>query len=411
MLSNAALQRVRVKPRAYKIWDGQGLHLYVAPSGLRAWRVRIRADRREAVISLGNWPAVPLDDAREAARLARGMIVQGVTPKAVSAKMAERLAQSAITFGQLARDWHEARRDRWTAAHAADVLASLERHVFPAIGDDVATAITTPQLLRLLDRIARTGAAETARRIAQRLSAIYRFARTRSIVDGDPAAGLVRELATGAPVQRQPALEDLGDARALLDAADRARVAPAIRLASRFLALTAVRLAAVRGARWDEIEGVDWSTDAPAQAALWRIPAARMKMAVAKKADAANDHLVPLSAAAVAVLRQAQAIGGADLIFHRGGRPIGEGAIGALYARCGFAGRHVPHGWRATFSTALNERYPDDRFAIDRALAHVQASAVEAAYNRAQHLDRRRWLFDRWAELLEGDVSTGDRSK
>ncbi|KQO51423.1 hypothetical protein ASF14_07955 [Sphingomonas sp. Leaf257] len=409
MLSNAALQRVRVKPRAYKMWDAQGLHLYVAPTGLRAWRVRIRADRREAVISLGDWPNVSLDDAREAAGIARGMYIHGVEPKAISAKMAERLAQSAITVEQLARDWHADRRDRWTAVHAADVLASLERHVFPVIGEDLATAITTPQLLRLLGRIARTGAAETARRIAQRLSAIYRFARTRSIVDGDPAAGLVRELATGAPVKRQPALEDLGEARALLDAADRARVAPAIRLASRLLALTAVRLAAVRGARWDEIEGVDWSTDAPAPAALWRIPAVRMKMAVAKKADAANAHLVPLSAAAVAVLRQARAIGGADLIFHRGGRPIGEGAIGALYARCGVGGRHVPHGWRATFSTALNDRFPDERFAIDRALAHVQASAVEAAYNRAQHLDRRRWLFDRWAEILLDTPAPGDR--
>ncbi|MBB4611532.1 tyrosine-type recombinase/integrase [Sphingomonas yabuuchiae] len=408
MLSNAALKSARPKPHAYKMWDAQGLHLYVAPTGLRAWRVRIRADRREAVISLGSWPDVSLDDARESARLARGMIVQGSTPKIVAAKLAERLAQSAITFQQLARDWHAARRDRWTAVHAADVLASLERHVFPAIGEDLATAITTPQLLRLLGRIASTGAAETARRIAQRLSAIFRFARTRSIVDGDPAAGLVREVATGAPVQRQPALEDLGEARALLDAADRARVAPAIRLASRFLALTAVRLAALRGARWDEIEGVDWSTSAPAPAALWRIPAVRMKLAVAKKADAANDHLVPLSAAAVAVLRQARAIGGADLIFHRGGRPIGKGAIGALYDRCGFAGRHVPHGWRATFSSALNEQYPADEIIIERALAHAQKDKVKAAYDRARHLPRLRFLFDRWAEILLDTPGPGD---
>ncbi len=409
MLSNAALKSARPKARAYKLWDTQGLHLFVAPTGLRAWRIRIRADRRETVISLGSWPDVSLDDARESARAARGMYVRGVEPKVVAAKMSERLAQSTITLEQLARDWHTHRRDRWTAVHATDVMASLERHVFPAIGEDLATAITTPQLLRLLGQIARTGAAETARRIAQRLSAIFRFARARSIVDADPAAGLVREVATGAPAQRQPALEDLGEARALLDAADRARVAPAIRLASRFLALTAVRLAAVRGARWDEVEGVDWSADSPAPAALWRIPAARMKMAVAKKADAANDHLVPLSAAAVAVLRQARAIGGEDLIFHRGGRAIGAGAIGALYDRCGFAGRHVPHGWRATFSTALNERFPDDRFAIDRALAHVQGSAVEAAYNRSQHLDRRRWLFDRWAEILLDTPAPGDR--
>jgi len=407
MLSNAALQRVRVKPRAYKIWDTSGLHLFVAPSGLRAWRVRIRADRREAVISLGQWPNTTLDQAREAASLARALVNRGTPPKAVAAKLAQDRERSSITIEQLAREWHADRRDRWVTVHAADVLASLERHVFPAIGDELAAAITARQLLRLLDGI---GAAQTARRIAQRLSAMFRFALARSIVEANPAAGLVGELATGGPVQRQPALVDLGEARALLDAADRARVAPAIRLASRFLALTAVRLAAVRGARWDEVEGVDWSTDAAAPAALWRVPAARMKMAAAKKLDAENDHLVPLSAAAVSVLREMRAIGGgADLIFHRAGRPIGEGAIGALYNRCGYEGRHVPHGWRATFATALNESYPEDRLAIDRALAHVQAGKVEAAYNRSQHMTRRRWLFDRWAEMIAGDASTGDR--
>ena len=408
MLSNAALQRVRVKPRAYKIWDAQGLHLFVAPSGLRAWRVRIRADRREAVISLGQWPDTTLDEARAAAGQARAMFVHGMLRHEIAAKLANDREQAAITIEQLARDWHASRRDRWVPVHAADVLASLERHVFPAIGDELASVVTTRQLLRLLDQI---GAVQTARRIAQRLSQIFRFALARSLVDANPAAGLVGELATGGVVQRQPALVDLDEARALLDAADRARVAPAIRLASRFLALTAVRLAAVRGARWDEVEGVDWTSDAPAPAALWRVPAARMKMAAAKKLDADNDHLVPLPAAAVSVLRQMRAIGGtADLIFQRGGRPIGAGAIGTLYNRCGFEGRHVPHGWRATFATALNEAHPEDRVAIDRALGHVHGGKVELAYNRSRHIARRRWLFDRWAEMLAGDMSASERA-
>lgn len=94
----------------------------------------------------------------------------------------------------------------------------------------------------------------------------------------------------------------------------------------------------------------------------------------AKKRDARNDHLVPLSRQAVELLHAARELGhGAGLIFP--GRdyaaPIGEAAIGALYDRAGFAGRHVPHGWRATFSTILNERFPEERAAIDRALAHA----------------------------------------
>ncbi|MEJ8630575.1 integrase arm-type DNA-binding domain-containing protein [Sphingomonas sp. I4] len=231
MLTNAALKSARPKSRAYKMWDTQGLYLFVAPSGLRAWRVRIRADRQEAVISLGQWPNTTLDEARAAAGQARAIFVHGMQPREIAAQLRNDREQAAITIKRLARDWHASRRDRWVPVHATDVLASLERHVFPVIGDELASAVTTRQLLRLLDRIS---AVQTARRIAQRLSQIFRFALARSLVDANPAAGLVGELATGGAVQRQPALVDLDEARALLDAADRARVASAIRLASRF---------------------------------------------------------------------------------------------------------------------------------------------------------------------------------
>ena len=128
-----------------------------------------------------------------------------------------------------------------------------------------------------------------------------------------------------------------------------------------------------------------------------------MKLAAAKKLDPKNDHLVPLSLQAVLVLRAARDLGhGAGLIFPGGdyAAPIGEAAIGDLYKRAGFAGRHVPHGWRATYSTIMNERRPDDRAAIDRALAHAAKDKVEASYNRALHLARRRELFQDWADIL-----------
>jgi integrase len=400
---------VRPKSRAFKIWDAQGLHLFVAPSGLRAWRVRIRADRREAVISLGQWPDVALGQARDAAAQARAMMVRGLSPKDVATKLADQRAGSTITFEQVAREWHADRLERWTADHASDVLASLERHIFPTIGDELASAVTTQELLRVLGQIGRIGALATARRIAQRIGAIYRYAVFRNMVESNPAAGLVSELKAARPVQPQLALEDLDEARALLEATDRARVAPAIRLASRFLALTAVRLAAVRGAQWAEIEGVDWSTDAPAPDALWRVPAERMKLALAKKGDDANDHLVPLSPAALSVLRQARGLGDTGLIFHKKGRAIGKNAIGELYDRCGFAGRHVPHGWRATFSTILNEQFPGDGMMIERALAHTEKNVVKAAYDRAKHLPRLRFLFDQWGDMIAPDASAGDR--
>ncbi|MBH0619361.1 hypothetical protein I3A86_25025, partial [Salmonella enterica] len=161
---------------------------------------------------------------------------------------------------------------------------------------------------------------------------------------------------------------------------------------------------ALRAMQWGEVEQLDGG------APLWRVPAAHMKLGVAEKTDAANAHLIPLSTAAAAVLRAVRAIAGgapaADaLVFpgRRGGSaPIGAGAIGELYARTPYAGRHVPHGWRASFSTVMNERRRADRAAVDMTLGHKpkDMTKVEAAYNRADHLELRREILEEWGALI-----------
>jgi len=238
--------------------------------------------------------------------------------------------------------------------------------------------------------------------VRQRISAVFAYAMAEDLVDQDPAAIVSRALTPPAPAQHHPALLEIEDARALLAAAELVDVAPIVKLASRFLALTAVRFAAVRGARWEEIEDLDGA------APLWRVPAARMKLAAAKKLDAKNDHAVPLSRQAVALLREVRAIMHQDdanmhgLIFDCGaGRMIGEKSIGTLYDRAGFEGRHVPHGWRATFSTLMNEKAQGaDGDVVERALAHTPKDKVKAAYDRSAQLQRLRDLFQEWADLL-----------
>jgi integrase len=84
---------------------------------------------------------------------------------------------------------------------------------------------------------------------------------------------------------------------------------------------------------------------------------------------------------------------------------MSENAIGYLYNRVGFHGRHVPHGWRAAFSTIMNEKAEragrsSDRAVIDLMLAHVPTNKVEGAYNRAPYMDRRREIAQEWADLL-----------
>ena len=387
-LSNAAVKAARPRSRAYKMFDERGLFLFVTPGGLRSWRLRYRFHGREKLLCLGQWPDAQLLDARDRAEEARALISQGVDPSGTA-----RSVRQVQTFEAVARQWHSLQVEHWTARHAGDVLDSLARDVFPGIGSLPIGAINAPAVLQVLRDVELRGSIETARRIRQRISAVFAFAIAEGLVDIDPAAIVGKALRPAPPARRQPALVDIADARDLLAACDRAGGPPIVRLASRFLALTAIRMGALIGATWDEFEQLDG--DAP----LWRIPAARMKLKKARKADATNDHLVPLSAEAVAVLRAVRDIGydTHSLVF-----PIRAAAIGALYKRAGFTGRHVPHGWRATFSTILNEQFPDERAAIDLALAHTLKgeSESESAYNRAQLLDQRRSLFHRWGAML-----------
>ncbi|NJC33841.1 integrase [Sphingomonas jejuensis] len=400
MLTEASIRGARRRASAYKLTDGQGLHVHVAATtGTRSFRLRFRWAGKEQLLTLGTWPELSLVDAREQADTARAELAAGRDPRARAYR-----ARSAETFEAVARRWMAQQRRRWTEVHAVDVESSLVRDVFPAIGASPIAAIDAPVVLQLLRDVERRGSIETARRLRQRISAVFALAMAEDLVAGDPAAIVRKALLPPAGKRHQPALLELDDVRALLAAAELVDAGAAVKLASRFLALTAVRLAAVRGARWEEIEDLDGPEP------IWRVPAARMKLAVAKKGDARHDHVVPLSAAAVAVLRAARAnLHCADANMHGlifvgrcGAAPIGEAAIGALYARTRFAGRHVPHGWRASFSTILNEALPGERDAIDRALAHSPKDKVEAAYNRAQQLDRRRRLFDAWGEMLSG---------
>jgi integrase len=402
MLTNVAVKAARPKARAYKLADGAGLHLYVAPTGLKSFRWRFRYAGKEQLLTLGSYPEVDLNAARARADAARAQLARGEDPRARSSRVE--------TFEAAARAWHAVQAESWTAIHAADVLVSLERDVFPAIGAEPLDAIAPADVLELLRVVEKRGARETARRLRQRISAVFELAIGEGWCSADPAEKVGRGLKKPAAVRHHAALMTIADARQLLAEVARLDASRGAKLASTFLALTAMRWAAVRGAQWYEIEDLDGA------APIWRVPAARMKLAAAKKGDASHDHLVPLSAAAVAVLRQARTLQRFDanaeggIIFRGTGQnsPLGEAAIGALYARTSFAGRHVPHGWRATFSTIMNETMPLERGAIDQALGHTlksedgSAAKVEGAYNRSQQLDRRRRIFDAWGAALAG---------
>lgn len=406
------MQARKAKPREkeYKLTDGLGLRLHVRPSGSKLWRLKYRFGGKEKQLAIGAYPDVSLSEAREARDKARKILRDGRDPSMEKRREERaRQASSCATFEATAREWHTLNEGRWTKIHAADVLTSLERDVFPRIGHLPLADIDSPTVLEALRPVERRGAIETAHRLRQRISAVFVLAKSQGLVTHDPASDVGAAMKRKPRAKKQPAVVELEGLREILRVTERSGAYPVTLLASRFLALTAVRPGTLRRAAWGEFENVDFLDPSISPSALWRIPAEKMKLEKERKGEEAFDHLVPLSPAAVDVLRTVrQLTGNCPYVFpgqRHAHRPLSENAIGYLYNRCGWHGRHVPHGWRAAFSTVMNERHPAERFVIDAMLAHVPKDKVEAAYNRAEHMEKRRELANEWAQLLMQGVS------
>ena len=384
LLTDVKLRAAKPRDRGYRLPDGGGLHLFVTPSGVRSWRWRYEQEGRERTLVLGRYPLLSLAEARRARDRARERLAAGRDPAGPDA------TPLVPAFEAVARSWHHVNAAKWKPHHAADVLASLEKEVFPAFGALPVNQVTPAVVLDALRVMEGRGAVETARRVKQRCSAVFAFAMHEDWAAGDPTA-LLRGALAPLPVKgRRPAVADLDQARALLAASDMAAGQPATKLALRFLALTAARPGEVGGLRWSELH------EPEGPAALWMIPRARMKMG--------RDHAVPLSRQAVACLAAIRPLTGRGPLAFPNLRdalaPMSENAMARFLIRLGYRGRHVPHGWRATFSTIMNERFPADRAVIDLMLAHQPKDRVEASYNRAERMARRRELAQIWADLL-----------
>jgi integrase len=401
MLTDTQIKKAKPAEKAFKLTDGGGLHVFVSPSGGKLWRLRYEFGGKEKLLSIGPYPDVPLAKAREARQAAKDALREGRDPSIL--KKQHRLvtaAAASTTFESVAREWHGMQTEFWTKVHSYDVLHSFERDVFPTLGLLPIGEITAPDVLNVLRAIEQRPAKETARRIRQRMSAVFVFAIASGRATTDPAAivqGAMAPLKKG----RQPAVTDLVKAREMLRAAEASPASPVTKLALRLLALTAVRPGTLVTTPWQEINEVDEETP------VWWIPAERMKLRLLLKEDEARAHLVPLSRQAVEALTVLRRLTGrAPLLFpntRHAHKPMSTNALNYLLNRSGYHHKHVPHGWRATFSTVMNERFKADRQIIDLMLAHTPKDKVEGAYNRAAHLERRAELAQEWADLIMKD--------
>lgn len=418
MLTDKAVRAAKAQEKSYKMADSQGLFLFVSTSGRKSWRFKYRKDGKEQLMTLGSYPDVTIRDARDKQNTALKILREGRDPR--HAKTRAKLVgpiDSARTLDGVARRWHSINQSKWKPVHSNDVIRSLERDIFPHLGAMPMDEIDKPTLLAVLRRIEDRNAIETARRVKQRIAKIYRFANSEGANLSNPADDISEALSPVPPANRHHALTDVTEIRKMLLKIDCARASPVTRLASRFLALTAQRPGMIRNMKWNEINGIDWACDdANAEDAIWIVPSDKIKQELQLRTDPGFEHPVPLSRQAVEALRAVRRITGDGPYVFPGARsgyvPMSENAIGYLYNREEYRGIHVPHGWRSSFSTIMNEQVEresgqdirgyGDRLVIDLMLAHTPKgmSSVEFRYNRAAYMPRRRELTQVWADKI-----------
>lgn len=386
-LKDTAIRTAKPTDKAWKLTDEKGLYLLVQPSGVKLWRMNYRFEGKQKTLSFGTYPDTGLKLARDKRDDARKQLAEGIDPGAArKQEKQQRRAAQGNTFEIVAREWMKKKGAKWSVSYRSKTTAALERHAFPSIGGKPITDITAPEILATLRAIEGRGTVDMAHRIQQHCGAVFRFAISEGRAISDPTPSLKGALTT-VKQEHYAALTDPKDFAQLLRDIDGYRGEAVTRAAMQFMALVFQRTQEVRFAEWSQFD---------MEAALWRIPAGVMKMR--------EEHLVPLSKQAIAVLEGLRPLtGNGRLVFPsttNRDRPISENTVTYALARMGYKGRMTGHGFRSVASTMLNEQgYRHD--VIERQLAHCERNQVRAAYNKAQYLPERTTMMQAWADYLD----------
>jgi len=398
MLNDARCRNARINAKPYKLTDGNGLYLEVKPNGVKAWRYRFVLGGKESVFAIGEYVAAPsgetseqtaagkngrrftLAEAREQRARARALVRQGINP--VHQRQLDgikRDQESATTFEAVAREWLGLKD--WEDVTKARRLCMLARVVFPKIGALPIKQVTPSHVLDVLTTAAKKNGPTVAAEAKRTVSAVFELAVSTLRADVDPVYPVRKALPPNKTQHKRPLIA--GEVGQLLrDLAGYERNLQTL-AAFRVMWMTLCRPNEVMGARWEEID---------LEAAIWRIPAGRMKKR--------KEHVIPLPRQAVELLRTVQRLTGhrVHVFPNRDDRskPMSDATMRQALKYLGWSGKYSPHATRTTGSTRLNELgYPGDW--IERQLAHTEPNAARRTYN---HADRVK-MMQHWADMLD----------
>jgi len=391
-LNDTRIKALKPKAKRYLVSDGAGLTLEVMTSGAKIWRYRYTLHgKQQPLVTIGEYPAVGLQDARERRRRYAEIVATGVSPIADAKK--DRGASRALNCVQeFAEFWYRSEIEHKSESYRKITWRQLNKDIFPAIGNKALSEVNAGDILAICDRIKARGSPQSAllaRNIVKRMS---EYAISRQLVSTNPAQQLVaRFVATPQSRTRVLTPDEIGNVLRTVYASDMAR---ASKLALHLLIITMVRKSELIEAEWTEFDF---------DAGIWRIPAKRMKMD--------REHWVHLSAQALAMFTELRQLSYSErYVFPmrrgHGDKPIAKSTLNqAVRAMKSDVQHFVLHDFRRTASTHLHEMGQSSD-AIEKALAH-SIKGIKGVYNRAEYADERRKILQLWADFVDAQINEG----
>lgn len=405
LLTDRHVRNAKPKAGPYRLFDGDGLALWISPTGAKSWQLRYRLHGKEQTATLGKLERLTLAEARAKANEQRNLADKGEHLTVVKrAVRLQRKTDAANTFEVVAAAWmaREARRQKWTPDYQEEVAASIRNHLSDL--NALSMAKINAQIIAPVLRKVEARAPMMIEKVRPRLNAILDYAVEEGLIAGNPLPVVRR----GRKLERRhyPAATKLPEIGGILRAARAADPCKGIARAHLLLAFAAQRVSEVVGATWAEFEldgadvpiGEGQHMKRDPGAGNWAIPRERMK----RKDEERGPHIVPLPPALLAALREWREADGAKAVYvcpapRDPSRPITPEGVEKFYrSALELAGMHSPHSWRSAFSTICREAGKDGDV-VESQLDHVVGNKISAAYDRAKRLQLRRELMT-WYE-------------
>jgi integrase len=390
------------KPRARLACSG-GLYLEVSPAGSKRWFYKYRKEGKEGRMALGSYPDVGAKDARKARDAAKLQKSTGVDP--VQVRKVEKLKSTtpaANTFKATALEWYAMKLDSWSSHYAIREKRNLEKDLFPHFSVRNIGDIEPIELLSAVRAVEERGALDVAHRVLTTAGQVWRYAVATGRAQRDISADIKGALKPHHG-KHFAAITDPLKLGELIRVIRGYQGGPIVRAALQLAPMLFQRPGELRAAAWAEFD---------LDAAMWTIPAARMKRSVDGKRNG-DPHQVPLPTQAVAILRKLHPITGHSALCFYGershDRPISDNTLRAALLTLGYGpDTQSVHGFRATARTLLAEELGVDPLVIEAQLAHAVKDANGRAYNRTQYMKHRTAMMQRWADYLDKLAAGGD---